>query len=168
MAPRPDKTVFEKQPDDKGADSRKKELEHQRYIERFKASIPDESAKRHKAEEQRLLLRERHARGMSQERWDHYLRTHDGKTPDEVEGTGRYRPRKPVVPQPKPLAPPKHVITPWHAPVHDHLVHGPLPGSAALTNHIVMHHDPEPPVYEDSAPAFIPPKGGQPKMAPKD
>ena len=179
LAPRPDKTVFEKQPDDKGAESRKKELEHQRYIERFKASIPDESAKRHKAEEQRLLLRERHARGMSQERWDHYLRTHDGKTPDEVEGAGRYRPRKgpgrskipghpakqPVVPQPKPLAPPKHVITPWHAPVHDHLVHGPLPGSAALTNHIVMHHDPEPPVYEDSAPAFIPPKG-QPKMSP--
>merc|ERR1711960_86935 len=46
LVQRPDKTVFEKQPDDKGAESRKKELEHQRYIERFKASIPDESAKR--------------------------------------------------------------------------------------------------------------------------
>ena len=215
LVERPHKTAFEKQPDDKGAESRKKELEHERYMERFKASTGEAMKKRHEEDDKKQLRRERLARGMSQERWDHYLRTHDGKTPDEVQfgvkggakpkpgAKPAYRPHdgmrdyrnqdlsdpkdpwnvadlstvwdkgtqrwvdatKPIVPQQKPLAPPKHAITPWHAPVHDHIIHGPLPGSRVLTNHVIMHHDPEPPVYEDAAPAFIP-MTGQPKMDP--
>ena len=63
-----------------------------------------------------------------------------------------------------PLPPPKHAITPWHQPVHDHMVHGPLPGSSTSSSHIILHHDPEPAVYEDSAPAFIP-RSGVAKMS---
>ena len=77
--------------------------------------------------------------------------------------------KDPIIVLPKrqgPLPPPKHVVTPWHQPVHDHMIHGPLPGSSTSTSHIVMHHDPEPTVYEDSAPAFIP-RTGVPKMSTK-
>ena len=44
--------------------------------------------------------------------------------------------------------------------MHDHVIHGPLPGSQSSSSNIMMHHDPEPAVYEDSAPANIP-MGGQ-------
>ena len=67
----------------------------------------------------------------------------------------------PIVVLPKkPQPPPSHVITPWKPPVHDHVIHGPLPGSQSSSSNIMMHHDPEPAVYEDSAPANIP-MGGQ-------
>ena len=67
----------------------------------------------------------------------------------------------PIVVLPKkPQPPPSHVITPWKQPVHDHVIHGPLPGSQSSSSNIMMHHDPEPAVYEDSAPANIP-MGGQ-------
>ena len=35
---------------------------------------------------------ERHASGMSKGYWDAYLKAHDGKTPDEVNHVGRFRP----------------------------------------------------------------------------
>ena len=67
---------------------------------------------------------------------------------------------KPVIKDKVPLVPPKHVIVPWTQVSHDHVIHGPLPGSQSSSSNIIMHHDPEPAVYEDSAPANIP-MGGQ-------
>ena len=58
-----------------------------------------------------------------------------------------------IIKDPDPLVPPKHVITPWTQPVHDHVIHGPLPGSKHAP---VMHHEPEARLYEDSAPSHIP------------
>ena len=40
------------------------------------------------------LIRERHAGGYSREWFDHYLHTHGGKSPDEVEGRGIYSKQK--------------------------------------------------------------------------
>ena len=187
------KTKFEKLPDDKGRDSKKKELEKQRYLERFKQSEakPKPPPKKRDTTErinQMLLERQRHAHGMSKEQWDQYLKHHGGKTPDQVikelkehekpdtsekppdydkyiaSGTGlgywqwkakrKAKHQPPVVIKDKdPLPPPKHVITPWTQPVHDHVIHGPLPGSRHAP---VMHHAPEARLFEDSAPSHIP------------
>ena len=89
----PRKTKWEQQKDDKGRDSRKKALEKQRALERMKQSSSKERERERLRElsKQRditgrlnkmLLERQRHARGMTHDRWDHYLKTHDGKTPD--------------------------------------------------------------------------------------
>ena len=134
----PEKTKWEKQGDHKGASGRKAQLEKERYTARFKASMQSE------IDRKKALALVGHAP--------------KPKPPPS---------KDPIIVLPKrPLPPPKHVVTPWHQPVHDHMIHGPLPGSSTSTSHIVMHHDPEPTVYEDSAPAFIP-RTGVSKMSTK-
>ena len=70
-------------------------------------------------EEQRLkeLRRERHARGFSQERWDHYLLTHGGRTPDQVEAAQGVKPPQ-VIQRPDPGPPPvvQQAVRVHHAP----------------------------------------------------
>ena len=47
------------------------------------------------------LKRERYSRGMSREQWDHYLKSHDGKTPDEVEAEQQQKSKLGLLPPKK-------------------------------------------------------------------
>ena len=42
------------------------------------------------SEHDKQMEHERKSRGFTKSRWEHYLRKHGGKTPDQVEGVGRY------------------------------------------------------------------------------
>ena len=162
----PEKTKWEQQGDHKGTSGRKKQLEHERMTERFKASMQSEIDRKKRLaldRAQALLKLKTKPKIVVPPVADH---SDPGPGPGPVVhippvvngGPG------PIGPE-KPLPPPKHTITPWHQPVHDHMVHGPLPGSSTSSSHIILHHDPEPTVYEDSAPAFIP-RSGVAKMSP--
>ena len=169
----PRKTKLEKLGDDKGLDSKKKALEKQRALEKMKQSSAKGSKERERERlwelsKQRDVTSRTVAKGLEAERLLKLGKKKDPppivhKKPGGDPGPGP----KPIVHVDpivvlgkKPQPPPSHVITPWKQPVHDHVIHGPLPGSQSSSSNIMMHHDPEPAVYEDSAPANIP-MGGQ-------
>ena len=86
--------------------------------------------------------------------YDKYIASGSGLSYWQWKAKRKAEHQPPVVIKDKdPLKPPKHVITPWTQPVHDHVIHGPLPGSRHAP---VMHHAPEARLFEDSAPSHIP------------
>ena len=87
----PGKTKFDKQRDQKGKGSKKKDLEKQRYKEKFRRSEADQI----KLEQQRILsddfAKKRKHHGMTYYEYRKFIRDHSGKTPDEVFKQGKWK-----------------------------------------------------------------------------
>ena len=81
----PKKTKLEKLGDDKGRDSRKKELEKKRALDRLKAS--SEQARIHSDN----FAKKRKHHGMNYYEYKEFIKDHDGKTPDQVYKQGAWK-----------------------------------------------------------------------------